>query len=342
MAACDHDGKMEQPAVSGNATCTEADAKPKWVIPYIDQPLSFWQSLHEQFGGHISAVYFPLPGNEYGSGRPRQPGEHLGEFLRRSPFELSVLVNAIVMPRPLAEMAPIILGKLQGLAAIGVKEATVTDLLLARQIREKVKGLRISMSVLADICSAEQVEMIKDTCDTLVPSSRVMRDLPSLSILRKAFPGRIRLMVNEACLPGCPFRTQHFYEMASAATAPRSLCAELLSLKPWLRLTGSWVLPQHLHLYDGLYDEAKLAGRVTLRDPAKYRRVLDAYVHRRPLSPDAIGGGPASVQTAMEISEEFFRATLHCGRQCHTCSLCRDTCEGISQGQKGMPRDAIE
>jgi hypothetical protein len=91
-----------------------------------------------------------------------------------------------------------------------------------------------------------------------------------------------------------------------------------------MRLTGAWVLPQHLHLYDGLYDELKLAGRVTLRDPADYRRVLGAYVHRRSLSPEAIGGGPAAVTQPMEITEDFYAETLQCGRQCHTCTICRD------------------
>lgn len=72
---------------------------------------------------------------------------------------------------------------------------------------------------------------------------------------------------------------------------PQSLCDETLEKQPWLRFTGAWVLPQHLHFYDGLYDDLKLAGRVTLKNPADYRRVLDAYVHKKPLTPDKIGGG---------------------------------------------------
>jgi hypothetical protein len=134
----------------------------------------------------------------------------------------------------------------------------------------------------------------------------------------------LRLIVNEACLPGCPHRVQHFHEMAHLAESPRSLCQDLLTRQPWLRLTGAWVLPQHLHLYSGICDEWKLAGRVTLKDPGRYLRVLDAYVNQTPLTPDRIGGGPASVLMALPIDEAFFEHTLNCGRDCHRCSICRD------------------
>lgn len=75
--------------------------------------------------------------------------------------------------------------------------------------------------------------------------------------------------------------------------------------------------------YDGIYDELKLAGRVTLRDPKKYLTVLDAYIQRKPLPPNEIGGGPASMLEPIDIIEEFFAQTLHCGHQCQTCTICQ-------------------
>jgi hypothetical protein len=112
-------------------------------------------------------------------------------------------------------------------------------------------------------------------------------------------------MVNEACLGGCPYRTQHFFERGHGDWFPESLCGPLLEVQPWLRLTGAWILPQHLRFYEGVYDRLKLAGRVTLQDPQKYVAVLGAYVNRRSMTPDAIGGGPASVLQAATISDEF-------------------------------------
>jgi hypothetical protein len=89
-------------------------------------------------------------------------------------------------------------------------------------------------------------------------------------------------------------------------------------------MTGGWILPQHLHFYDGVYDSLKLAGRVTLKDPHRYERVLAAYVQRTPLQPADIGGGPASILAPVDIPDTLFETILNCGKDCHRCSLCRD------------------
>ena len=94
--------------------------------------------------------------------------------------------------------------------------------------------------------------------------------------------------------------------------------------RPWLRLTGARVLPQHLHYYDGLYDSLKLAGRVTLRDPVVYQKILEAYLHRTELLPCDIGGGPASVVDRIPISDELFETLLNCQKNCLQCSICEN------------------
>jgi hypothetical protein len=153
--------------------------------------------------------------------------------------------------------------------------------------------------------------------------------------LRAAFAAEIRLIVNEACLPGCLYRTQHFYEMGYSPDYPQSLCQALLHEHPWLRLTGAWILPRHLAYYDGLVDSLKLAGRVTLRDPGRYLEVLGAYVNREPILPRDIGGGPASPLEAIDVSDEWFEFVLHCDRQCHVCCVCRDQYAQARQSLEG-------
>lgn len=308
--------------ISGENVTTDP---PLWYVPYTDQPLDFWHSLQSRFGDHIKSVYFPLPTSVIGSGRPVQPSKNLPELLRSALFSFSVLVNPICLPEPVDSLAPLVIEELLRLHDdYGIESVTVSNILLGDKIREKIPGLDISASTLIDICRPNQLLAIGRTCDSLVPSSRVVRDLPALKLLRQAFPGRIRLIVNEACLPGCPLRVQHFSEMGSVVFWPKSLCQELLSRQPWMRLTGSWILPQHLHLYEGVYDELKLAGRVTLNNPEYYLEILEAYVNNRHLTPDRLGGGPASVLEPIEISEEFFRQTLYCGHRCHECRICPD------------------
>jgi hypothetical protein len=296
-----------------------------WSVPYIDQPPAFWEALRESFGDRVSEVYFPLRIEGLGSGRPSQPSRHLGGFLEGSPFRLSALVNPIVLGEPVEEISPRVVDELARLSEAGpLVSATVANVELAARIRSRLPRLTLVASTLMDICGPGQLALLDGLFDVVVPSSRIMRDLPALRSLRRSFKGRLRIIVNEGCLPGCPFRVQHFFEMARDAPNPKSLCRAALKKDPWLRLTGSWVLPQHLGFYDGLYDELKLDGRVTLADPGKYVEVLSAYIRGGGLTPDRIGGGPASLLWPLRISDEFYERTLACTRDCARCGACRD------------------
>jgi hypothetical protein len=296
-----------------------------WVIPYVDQDPSFWEEIADRFGAHVKEVYFPMPGGVLASGRGKQPDCHLETFLRHAPLSKSVLLNPIVLSRPVEEIAPSVLSALKRLhEEFGVKSTTVTHPTLARYIREECPDFRITASVLMRIARPAQVLVVRDYVDAIAPDTSLVRDLDGLRRLRNTFSGGICLIVNEACLPGCPYRTQHFYEMGYGDSYPHSLCQQTLEKYPWLRLTGAWILPRHLGYYEGLYDSLKLAGRVTLRDRARYMTVLNAYVKREAILPRDIGGGPASVLDAMDVPDELFESLLHCDKNCHSCSICRD------------------
>jgi hypothetical protein len=298
-------------------------APEQWSIPYTDQDPSFWEELRRGYGANVSEVYFPVRGEILPSGRSPQPETRLDEFLAGSPLPKSVLLNPIVLPCPAEEIAPSVLAELGRLAAeYEIRRVTVADLNLARIIRAALPDFRITLSTLAGISTPLQLEIIGDIADAIVPDSRVLRNLRELETLRRAYAGEIRLMVNEACLPGCPFRFQHFYEMGAGIPMPESLCQTTLAGKPWLRLTGAWVLPRHLHHYNGLYDSLKLAGRVTLRDPRKYMAVLGAYIGRKPILPCDIGGGPASVLEPIDMPDDLFAKILRCDRNCPVCGAC--------------------
>ena len=304
-----------------------------WVIPYVNQDLSFWEEIADRFGPHVKAVYFPMPGGIVASGRGKQPDDHLENFLRRAPLPKAVLLNPVVLTRPVDRIAPQVIPALKRLYAdFGVRSVTVANPTLAWLIREECPGFEIAASVLMGIARPAQVLMVQGCVDAITPDNSLVRDLGGLRRLREAFAGEIRLIVNEACIPGCPHRTQHFYEMGYGDFHPQSLCQQMLDEHPWLRLTGAWILPRHLVYYEGLYDSLKLAGRVTLRDRARYLTVLNAYVHREEILPRDIGGGPASVLEAIDMPDELFESILHCDKNCHTCSVCRDYYEQAIAG----------
>ncbi|MCU0643832.1 MAG: hypothetical protein MUC94_06190 [bacterium] len=306
-----------------------------WTIPYIDQPISFWQELADKFDNYIDEVYFPLHLDGVASGRPVQPIQHLDEFLKNAPFQLSILVNPIILSRPVEEISGTIIEKIKELnGEFNIHSVTVANVALAEKIKESIPEIRLTASVLMDIFSPNQLAMINGIFDILVPSSRIVRNLPALSSLKKSFKGSIKIIVNEGCLPNCVFRTQHFYEMGTKLAYPKSLCNEILEKKPWLSLTGSWILPQHLHFYHAIYDKLKLAGRVTLQNPDYYQEVFDAYIFRKKRFPNKIGGGPASVKMPMPIKDEFFRQILYCNKECYRCTICQEKYEEFRKSHR--------
>jgi radical SAM protein with 4Fe4S-binding SPASM domain len=297
----------------------------RWTIPYVDQPIGFWRTLADDFGSALDSVYFPLPGDIARSGRPRQPDTHLAAFLRGRPLDGTLLLNGPPLPEGVDATWRRIAPTVRELAEDGAIRAICTASVgLAERIRAELPYLRRVASVLLDIHTPLQIAALDGLFDTIVVASRTVRDRASLACLRAAFTGEISMIVNEGCLPGCPWRAQHFVDMASDQPRPASLCEDALRRTPWLSLTGAWVLPQHLDLYRGLVDSFKLAGRVTLSDPPRYRTVLRAYLTGAPLYPNEIGAGPAAPRRRVAVTREFFASTLACGRNCHICTRCRD------------------
>jgi hypothetical protein len=298
----------------------------RYSIPYIDQPLSFWEKIKGKYGFSIKEVYFPLPHYLIGTGRPLQPDKYMHEFLESRLLPVSVLINPIVLPDQLENLFEGISVSIQLLSKQGnLVGATITNFNLAKCLKKEFPFLELTASALMDIFTSRQAMLLNNIFDNLVPSSRIVRNLHALKVLKASFKGKIKLLVNESCLPDCLHRSQHFYEMSRREIQfPQSLCRETLREYPWLVLTGSWILPQHLHFFRGLYDGIKLAGRVSLSTPAHYFKVLESYINKTSLSPDLIGGGPASVTFPIDISESFYKTTLECDKNCLTCDFCRN------------------
>jgi len=324
-------------AVSAPASdhCTvPSEAVKTWSIPYIDQPAEFWATLANEHGPALQEVYFPIGLEGIGSGRPAQPDRHLKNLLQSMAVPMAVLVNPLVLPQPLEDLGERILEELRRLHEHdGVCAATVADVRLAERIKSSLPAMRLTASCLLEVAEASQARLLRDVFDVLVPSTRMLRCPERLAALRTSFGQKLRLLVNEGCLAPCLDRKQHFFEMGTGCGVPKSLCELRLTRDPWLRLTGTWILPQHLHLLDPVADQYKLAGRVTLRDPEHYRKVLRAYVQRRALWPHEIGGGPASVLSRLSIPRTHAQAAMACDHVCADCRFCRRAASQTTMGE---------
>ncbi|MBI4615145.1 MAG: hypothetical protein HY720_16140 [Planctomycetes bacterium] len=293
-------------------------------VPYIDQPAPFWRSAIARFGEHLDEVYFPLPRSIFGSGRWLQPANHVLEFLEIDELPKTVLLNAPAFDLPLGETMDRVFPILDGLRArFLIKGAVVRDIDLMRETRRAFAGLEICASTLMEIAEPAQVESIRGWADVLVPASWIVRDHRRLSALRRVFAGRIKILVNEGCLVRCPWREAHFKAM-NLGIAARPLCAECVEEEPWRRLTGAWILPQHLDLLQGLFDVVKVSGRGTLLDPARWMGVVEAYFRGEGWDVHEIGMSTAGPREPIPITREFYESTLHCRKNCDSCTVCRD------------------
>jgi len=306
----------------------------KLSLPYIDQSLEFWDQLSERYGNDIHEVYFPVQSDKITSGRPPQPASRLFSFLARSSLPKALLINPVLLPEPAEKLFPVISGILTQYAdSYGITKVTVTNIQLAEAIKKQLPRFTVSGSVLMRIHDPRQIVYINHALDSLAVDTSILRDPDRLKKIRRAFSGTIKLMVNEGCLSFCPLRTQHFHEMGAGLAHPESLCQDLLGRLPWLRLTGAWILPQHLRFYEGLYDIIKIAGRVTLQDPEKYLRVVDAYVQGTPLAANAIGAGPAGMREDIPIPDKVFEHLLTCSKICSACNYCKEYYEQHLHGK---------
>lgn len=304
----------------------ESAAAKRFVIPYVDQGLRFWEKISVMFGSHIKEVYFPIQESLVGTGRPALADKHLPEFLESGILPVALLINPVVLHRPVEELSGLITEKIEFyIKSYNITGVTISNLALAGILRASFPDLHLTASTLMEIFNEQQLVMLSEVFDCIVPSGRVLRNFKTLKMLRRKFNGKIRIMVNESCLPSCVYRTQHFFEMSNHEIKnPQSLCSALLNQKPWLRLTGGWILPQHLHLIKEFYDEIKLSGRISLQKDDRYFTVLDSYINGKSLYPHEIGGGPASVNTLVPIEEDFYSYTLSCKKDCLTCDICHN------------------
>lgn len=112
---------------------------------------------------------------------------------------------------------------------------------------------------------------------TFNPPREVMRDVELLKkIASTGF--RLKCLVNEACVFGCPQNINHAHYVADKGLGHELYCD---AYQPRLSdiFRTNFVLPRHLKYYDDYVDLYKLSGRGHKTD--RIARIVDAYVNER-------------------------------------------------------------
>lgn len=164
---------------------------------------------------------------------------------------------------------------------------TTTSFLIAKFIRENYSGLEIRASVNMEIGTIEGLEYAAEYFDSFYAARSLNRNFEDLRRVKKwcdLSGKKLYGLANSGCLVNCP--AHHFHDTLVAHETGASkydnlysyggLCREYLSApeRRSVLLSGtSFIRPEDVHHYEGIFESLKLATRVN-PNPT---RVLRAY-----------------------------------------------------------------
>ncbi|MDD5773312.1 MAG: U32 family peptidase [bacterium] len=161
---------------------------------------------------------------------------------------------------------------LDWLTLIGVDSVTVTIPLLLEWIKKNFPSLKVSVSVFSHVDTINMAKMYENLgADEITITQQFNRDFNFLKSLRKNCKTDFQLIVNNACLFGCPFRRYHSNLNAHSSQIgakklpldyPVMRCTLLRFKYPSEIIRSPWVRPEDLVYYEKIgIDKFKLSGR---------------------------------------------------------------------------------
>ena len=309
-----------------------------------------------EFAEHVAEVYYAPPGAA--SARAPLPDDAAScrrfecdlRAIRELGIGLNLLLNAncyggLAMSRQLERRVVGYVRQLQQLAG-SAAAVTTTSPAVAAVVKRHFPGVPVLASVSMRIGTVLGMEHLAELFDGYCVQRDHNRDMEHLRRLRRWADDhgkRLTLLANSGCLRFCPGQTfhdnlvSHEAEVAAADNIEGFVpyvCWNLLRDRArWPAvLQATWIRPEDLHHYEGLFAVVKLATRLHDRPWV----VLRAYTQRRYegnlldlLEP---GFGPAFAPWAVDNTRfpaDWFARTSTCGGRCEDCLYCAEVLERV-------------
>ena len=181
---------------------------------------------------------------------------------------------------------------------------TIIDPYLVTQLKKirdnEWPNLEIHASVNMYANDINRVKILEDLgMDSICIDRDINRDMEKLKKIRENTNTELKIMVNEGCLMGCPFRKNH-HERKEVYTGNSELLLDIrkslvkrfekpitdklaFCIEKYLEDTSQifrspFIRPEDLHYYDGIADTYKIAGREM--DCERLGTIIKAYVTR--------------------------------------------------------------
>ncbi len=313
-----------------------------------------------EFQGQIDEVYFPWldmpsgrsPMTSRGGAVNWEAQARLERDLvsfRDMGVELDLLLNAscyggLAVSRSLANLVCSVIAHLQDL--VGLDVVTTTSPVIAATVKTNFPEIDVRASVNMRTGEVKGMQYVAHLFDSFYLQREYNYDLQRIGELKgwcdSAGKG-LFLLANSGCLNFCSVQTFHDNLVAHEKEAdetrnlsdlPPALCWEFYQRREnWpVLLQGSWVRPEDVHHYEGLFPAMKLATRMH----AHPRRVIKAYC-REAFDGNLLdllepGHGPLLAPSVIDNSrfpDDWFERRAACDKKCHACDYCASVLETV-------------
>ncbi|MDD5483294.1 MAG: hypothetical protein PHP98_06545 [Kiritimatiellae bacterium] len=309
---------------------------------------------------HVAEVYFPWPDTPSGRAvmavqdgcvdwNGRETLENDLRLFKKRNIKLNLLLNANCYGRDsLSEhFRNFICSLIAHLCEnIGLDGVTTASLFAAAAVRKEFPALDVRASVNMRIGTIGAMKMAAAYFDSFCVQREFNRDLERLAELKNWADGngkKLIMLANSGCFNFCPGQVFHdnlvahereISGMKNTAGWNPCVCRNYLAdRRAWSALLqNSWVRPEELVHYGGLFPLVKLATRMH----ANPERVLRAYIEGKFTGNllDLFEPGFAPLLYPFIIDNtrfpaDWFRRTTSCSRRCGDCKYCEEVMDAV-------------
>ena len=228
----------------------------------------------------------------------------------------------------------------------GVDIITTTSLAVAHTVKKFFPQIEVRASINMKIGTVKGMEYVSDLFDSFHVQREYNRDLSHLNQL-KAWADengkKLVLLANSGCFAHCSGQIFHDNNVAHEAEIAGTknikdfnpyVCWRALEDEGnWVKLLqNTWIRPEDMDHYEGLFDTVKLATRIHHLPGL----VIDAYSKRRYIGntldlfePTFSGALAPFIMDNTAFPKNWFEKTTSCDKLCDRCNYCKDVLEKV-------------
>jgi collagenase-like PrtC family protease len=226
------------------------------------------------------------------------------------------------------------------LESLGVDGLVLSHPFLIETVKNH-SNLRVTVSTICEIATVRSALYYESMgADNIVPSVNLNMRPKLLARIKDALKhAALTLMLNEHCLPDCPWRRFHYNHLAHADTFEEYHihCKKLFLKKPYLSIANNVIRPEDLHRYLGITDRFKVVGRNVPTDDLLER--VAAYAE------GSYDGNYLSLSDDRQLSRWFhvpnkaldglWERKTTCPQECESCGYCIGMAERLMKTTQG-------